>query len=59
MFTPVFAGYGRAYTPLRTRYGETHLFPPTEGERSLLMLKKVAFTMYPVRDVARARAFYE
>ena len=23
------------------------------------MLKKVAFTMYPVRDVARARAFYE
>ncbi|NOT71864.1 MAG: VOC family protein [Hyphomicrobium sp.] len=23
------------------------------------MLKKVAFTMYPVRDVARARQFYE
>jgi predicted enzyme related to lactoylglutathione lyase len=23
------------------------------------MLKKVAFTMYPIRDVARARAFYE
>jgi predicted enzyme related to lactoylglutathione lyase len=23
------------------------------------MLKKVAFTMYPVRDVARARRFYE
>ena len=23
------------------------------------MLKKVAFTMYPVRDTARARAFYE
>jgi predicted enzyme related to lactoylglutathione lyase len=22
------------------------------------MLKKVAFTMYPIRDVARARAFY-
>jgi len=23
------------------------------------MLKKVAFTMYPIRDVARARRFYE
>jgi predicted enzyme related to lactoylglutathione lyase len=23
------------------------------------MFKKVAFTMYPIRDVARARAFYE
>lgn len=23
------------------------------------MIKKVAFTMYPVRDVARARSFYE
>ena len=23
------------------------------------MLKKVAFTMYPIRDVARAREFYE
>ena len=23
------------------------------------MLRKVAFTMYPVRDMARARAFYE
>lgn len=23
------------------------------------MIKKVAFTMYPVRDMARARAFYE
>ena len=23
------------------------------------MLKKVAFTMYPIRDVARARQFYE
>ena len=23
------------------------------------MLKKVAFTMYPVRNVARARRFYE
>ncbi len=23
------------------------------------MLRKVAFTMYPIRDVARARAFYE
>ena len=23
------------------------------------MLQKVAFTMYPVKDMARARAFYE
>lgn len=23
------------------------------------MIKKIAFTMYPVRDMARARAFYE
>lgn len=23
------------------------------------MLKKVAFTIYPIRDVARARRFYE
>ncbi|HKE96718.1 MAG TPA: VOC family protein, partial [Povalibacter sp.] len=23
------------------------------------MFRKVAFTMYPIRDVARARAFYE
>ena len=25
----------------------------------MAMLKKVAFTMYPVKDAARARAFYE
>jgi predicted enzyme related to lactoylglutathione lyase len=25
----------------------------------LLMIKKVAFTMYPIEDVARARRFYE
>ena len=30
-----------------------------EGEPRRSFVKKVAFTMYPVRDVARARKFYE
>lgn len=41
----------------RVAPGRPVLPSPTSPERT--MLKKVAFTMYPVRDTARARAFYE
>jgi predicted enzyme related to lactoylglutathione lyase len=33
--------------------------PGCTERRRALMMKKVAFTMYPVKDAARARSFYE